>query len=268
MRKFKLFEYIYNEASQPGELSDASSLRLHDIIQQRIKRKFNLKVYIQPMRIPIERSGNTLYGTMFMLDDGKHAFRLNYNNASGGNVNSVDFWLHPSAYPQLHVPTSELNVVQVVSVIEEVLDKKRAGSILVDEAGNIEEQDEVIMNEARGEKSTGEKTRRKRKNKDDDDEDREPRKRRTKRVKVEKIDIPEQVKIRDEYSALFDDPLDEQELFSLLEFEIDKIRNRKNRALLITGDPGIGKSYTVTKKLAGDNSITFKGSITGPAALY
>ncbi len=257
-RKFNIFEYIYAEAaSQPGELSDSNAEKLYNIIKSRINRKFGSKVYFQKSRIPISRDGETIYGVMFMLDDGDHAFRLNYKQKSGGAVSSIDFWIHPSNNPQLHVDTRELNVLQLVGVIEEVIEKKKTGTIIVDNDGKVEEEEDVI-NEDNNKRVSDE----------DEDNERSLKKKRRKKVRVERNNSDEQVKIRDEFSALFDDPLNDDELFSLLEFEIRKIKNKTNRALLILGDPGIGKSYTVTKELVGENAQVFKGSITGPAALY
>ncbi len=269
-----IFQYVYNEMSEPGALSDKSSSRLYDIIKTRVQRKFGVKVYAQKWRIPIKTGSGTIHGVMLMLGDGEHAFRLNYGSPSGGAVESIDFWLHPSSNPQLHVSTAGLNIVQMVSVIEEVLDKKKVGTILIDESGDVEEEsgvEDVALNEARGERSTGERVRRKRKSEDVVDEvpeEESGRRGKRRKVKVEKVDFDEEVIIRDEYSDLFDVPLNDDELFSLLEFEIKKVKNKTSRALLILGDPGVGKSYTVIKELAGENSVTFKGTITGPSALY
>ena len=269
-----IFQYIYNEMSEPGALSDKSADRLYDIIKNRIQRKFGVKVYAQKWRIPIKSSHGTIHGVMMMLGDGEHAFRLNYGSASGGAVESIDFWLHPSSNPQLHVSTAGLNIVQMVAVIEEVLDKKKVGTILIDESGDVQDEnnEEVSLNEARGERSTGERVRRKRTRDnitiDEEPEETESKRGKRRKVKVEKVDFDELVVVKDEFYDLFDVPLNDDELFSLLEFEVRKVKNKTNRALLILGDPGVGKSYTVIKELAGENSITFKGTITGPAALY
>lgn len=270
-----IFEYVYNEMSQAGALSDKSASRLYDIISQRVQRKFGVKVYAQKWRIPISSGGDTLYGVMMMLGDGEHAIRLNYDVASGGAVTSIDFWIHPSANPQLRVSTAGLNLVQTVAVIEEVLSKKKVGTILVSEDGTIA-TDEVIMNEARGERSRGEKVKKPRKTKaeqimdtvDDDEPVEKSEKRGRRKVRVEKINHAEYVKVKDEFWDLFDKPLNEDELFLLFEAELRKVKNKITRALLVLGDPGVGKTYTVKKMLQGEDVITFKGSITGPSALY
>lgn len=70
------------------------------------------------------------------------------------------------------------------------------------------------------------------------------------------------------FDALFEDPLSEKELFGLLDRGIDDVKSGKSKTLIVSGDAGIGKTFTVTQRLAGSNSEAFKGGITSAAALY
>jgi len=75
-------------------------------------------------------------------------------------------------------------------------------------------------------------------------------------------------KERGKFDAMFEDPFTEAELFGLLENGVNDVKSGKSKTLLVVGDPGLGKTFTVTQKLAGVNSETFKGGLTSAAALY
>lgn len=87
--------------------------------------------------------------------------------------------------------------------------------------------------------------------------------------KITKAAVDEREELRNkEFDAMFEDPLNAKELFSLLEQGISDVASGRSKTMIITGDPGIGKTFTVTKELAGSDTEVFKGGITSSAALY
>lgn len=246
----KSFKLPIVEAS----VEDVKSERVGSIIKKMVERKFNIPVYMQHRTSMINKEGEGIvYGTMFMLGDGKHAFRMNWKTKEqSAHVDSMDFWLHPSIDPQLTSKTSHLNVVEIVNLIDSVLNKGLSGTVNLGETNQPDYQTEEVFQEWEKRPPTG-----------------NPRGRPKKTAEVgaapaEKLVVFEP----DEWTDLFDIPLNAKEIFALLQDAIQKVKNGTNKSILITGDPGIGKTFTVKKELKGENIEYFTGAITSASALY
>lgn len=256
-------------------VAEQKSGRVVDILKSRIERKFNEKVYVQHGTMLIEKEGQgVVYGTMFMLDDAKHAFRLNWKtNNQSAHIDSIDFWLSPAINPQFSANTSDLNITEVVTLIDEVINNGRKGKVeLVTESG---EEEEAPIQEAKEEKpksfaaryreaiASGDEAQIAALKKEYSD------KRKGKTVNVTSA-ASEQLAAKepDEWSELFDEPLNAKEIFALMNDAIEKVKKAINKSIIITGDPGIGKTYTVKEQLKGTNHEFFTGTITSASALY
>lgn len=202
--------------------------RVSQIFKNHLEKKFGTKIYVQKGLGEIKKSDGTIvFGTMFMLGDGKHAFRLNWvSEQQSANVDSIDFWLHPSANPQLTANTKDLSLVHVLKVIDDVISKGVKEVEFDDDDDEKKETSESLLLEET----------------EEDEKKRKRKERRLKRLALQGA-LPEQINVRepDEWSELFDEPLNEKEIFSLMDDVIDKVKKGINKAVIISGDPGIGK---------------------------
>jgi len=260
-------------------VAEQKSGRVVDILKSRIERKFNEKVYVQHGTMLIEKEGQgVVYGTMFMLDDAKHAFRLNWKtNNQSAHIDSIDFWLAPAVNPQFTANTSDLNITEVVTLIDEVIHNGRKGKVQLVTTSPDEEPitEEFFTEMARTADPNSLSARYKRAKEAGDTalmkqlsaEYRAQKSGKTVNVSsapAEKLPAKEP----DEWSELFDEPLNSKEIFALMEDAIKKVKDGINKSILITGDPGIGKTFTVKNELKGTNHQFFTGAITSASALY
>lgn len=272
MFKTYLESITYSEA-----VHEKHTGRVVEILQNRIAKKFGIKLYYQHGTSKIEKEGEgTVYGTMFMFGDGKHAFRLNWkSNTQSAHIDSIDFWLSPSVNPQFSAHTSDLNITEVVTLIDEVINNNKKGEVDVSGGEEPGQEEEAPFAEAAGEKQKSFAARyREAQEKGDIDEINALKaeykaKRKAKMANVtpapaEKLAAKEP----DEWSDLFDQPLNAKEIFSLMSDAIKKVKTKVNKSILLTGDPGIGKTFTVKEQLKGTNHQFFTGAITSASALY
>lgn len=264
-------------------VAEQKSGRVVDILKSRIERKFDEKVYVQHGTMLIEKQGEgVVYGTMFMLDDAKHAFRLNWKtNNQSTHIDSIDFWLSPAVNPQFTANTSNLSIAEVVTLIDEVLNNGKKGKvtlITIADAGDEEvpfHETTDFFEMARTPDPNSLSARYKKAKEAGDTAlmkqlSAEYRAQKSGKV-VNVTSAPSEqlaAKEPDEWSDLFDEPLNAKEIFSLMEDAIKKVKAGTNKSILITGDPGIGKTYTVKQELKGVNHQFFTGAITSASALY
>jgi len=260
-------------------VAEKHSGKVVDILASRIQKKFGIKLYTQHGVSQIEKEGEgTVYGTMFMFSDGRHAFRLNWQTKEqSAHIYSIDFWLKPATNPQYTCHTDKLNIVEVVKLIDEVINNGAKGQVEVYGDDTVEAEGAPIT-EAAGEKPKSFAARyREAQERGDIDEINALKKeyydkRKAKAGKVVNVTAApkEQLAARepDEWSDLFDKPLAADEIFALMDDAIEKVKKKTNKSVLITGDPGIGKTFGVKKLLKGTNHEFFTGTITSASALY
>ncbi len=87
------------------------------------------------------------------------------------------------------------------------------------------------------------------------------------RLKAASPETPVEVK-SSPFDSLFEDPLNEKELFKLLETGVEEVKAGLSKTMIVSGDPGVGKSFTILQGMVGTNFEVFKGTITSAAALY
>lgn len=266
---------IYLEA-----VSEKQTNRVVEILKTRIAKKFGIKLYAQNSTTAIDKEGQgRVYGSMFMFQDGKHAFRLNWKTKNqSSSIDSIDFWLKPAINPQFTAPTANLNIVDIVYLIDDVINNGKTGEIEIpsDDAEEPEsEQEESPVTEAVGDKPKSFAARwREAQASGDQDEIRALKQEYKEKRKGKIVNVGEAPSEKlaarepDEWSELFDKPLSADEIFSLMDDALNKVKKKQNKSILITGDPGIGKTYGVKQQLKGVNHEFFTGTITSASALY
>lgn len=234
---------LYLDGLITEAVSEKHAGRVVEILQNRIARKFGMQVYVQNGTCKIKKEGEGIvFGTMFMLDDGKHAFRLNWKaDVQSVNIHSIDFWIKPAANPQLTAFVNNLSIVEVVKLIDEVINKQAKGQV------DLSEVDDVPVSEAENPNSFAARYRAALASGDEAKiqalKDEYKQKRAQKKMANVVPAPPEQMAAKqpDQWSELFDEPLSSKEIFALMEDAINKVKSGVNKSILITGDPGIGK---------------------------
>ena len=297
-----------------ASVGKGQSARVVEIIKDRIERKTGMSLYPNEAMDTVIRDDGKNYGIFIMFSDGNHAIRLNWKSAGGTSevIDSIDFWLKPSANPQYSANTNDMNIVQVINLIDDVIHGISTGSEdeelieesykkkyfeersktfkdvreLLSEKGYHIEKDPAFtvrrylvtdpkqnvipirytpkMDEMYKEiQSTGIEGFLQKHNAGGTRSD-------TSSIvkpggKNEPAPMPEP---KGEFDDLFEQPFNEEELFGLLEEGINDVKVGKAKTMIITGDPGVGKSYTVIQRMIGQNAEFFKGGITSASALY
>jgi len=250
--------------------------------------------------LKFNRKGTNYYGYTYYSDNKAVRFNL---SATGGSTSilSVDVWTSPGMKPQLmaDIQNQGLNLVQTVNLVAQML-KGKKGEIEVD-GGSDEEEDPFMkkrsskdaeemaathedeyeyryidlgetiemVNEARGRKPV---RRIRVKVKKRGQKEQEPVESTSARPKT-RGKYAKRVNVRsayDETSELEqkfkDNPLFGRagvESFDQIEAFVKSVIKGRRMGLLITGDPGVGKTFTVQKELdkAGVRYEEFKGNI-------
>ena len=274
-----------------------------EILKFRIMRKTGQQIYATSVVDHVLRNdGNGAYGIFMMLADGNHAFRLNWATSNtSAEIVGIDFWVRATEHPQYSVNTKDMNIVQIVDMIDDMMlsahmDKEEEiGESAITEASSRSFKDVKQFFESKGytiEKDPAFTVRRWIVT---SEAGRETPIRFIPTVdqmyeeltnlgveefiaKYNAAAGPATVRLvgsitpapikTSPFDAMFEDPLTEEEIFGLLDKGISDVKSGKSKTLIITGDPGIGKTFTVTKQLAGTNTEAFKGGITSAAALY
>ena len=294
----------YLEASFSTDSTRRAFKNIIALVSRRVGKKFMGGM----IPLKFKRQGGNYYGYTYYSDNKAVRFNLAANGGST-EILSVDVWTSPGMKPQLSADIKEqgLNLVQTVNLVTMML-KGRKGMLDVSDSSAApaeDEQDETIdpfmkkkslkdaeavvneddeyeykyinlgeevemFNEARGRKPVR-RIRVKVKKRGDKEESASSPKpgRGARRVNVRAA--------RDEVSELEqkfrDNPLFGRagvESFDQIEAFVNSVIKGRRMGLLITGDPGVGKTFTVQKKLdkAGSQYEEFKGNIKSATNLY
>ena len=275
--------------------------RAVEILRSRVSRATGLPVYATAVVDHIVKDdGGDRYGVFMMVGDARRAFRLNWRTAdTSAEIVGVDFWVAPSAHPQYSANTENLNMVEIVRLIDDVIHGGRVPGETTEAVTEAVSQatfkDVAAFFESKGYSIAK-------------DPAFTVRRYIVTHIKsgtetpIRYIPVMDQMyeeltgmgaeKFIAKYAAdpgtkvvpasgerpaerestqfddLFEKPLTEEEVFGLLDQGIADVKSGRSKTLLITGTPGIGKTFTVAKQLAGADSESFKGGITSAAALY
>ncbi len=241
------------------------------------------------MDIVIGGDGIKRYGIFMMFADGHHALRLNWKSSdTSASVESISFWVHLSKDPQFEASTKGMNIVQIINRIDDVVagvdteQEQVAESILLEaatigfsdvkalfsKAGYIIDKDPaftvrrwLVTNRKTGESipirytpTVGEmyneirtlgvegfidKTRA-------DSGRKVPAESGKIKPAAKEQAIPIQ---RSPFDSLFEDPLNEKELFGLLSKGVSDVKSGRSKTLIVCGDPGLGKCVHYTLDL-------------------
>ena len=288
-----------------ASVGKAHSGRVVEILKNRIERQTGQTLYDTKIVDTIDKEDGRYYGVFIMFSDGKHAIRLNWKTAdTSSSIIGIDFWAGVTANPQYSIDTEDVNIVQIVNIIDDLVAgtqsseitedtkyfeakvknfkdvkdflEKKGYSIIKDPAftvrryivTNKKNKTKVAiryiptMDEMYGDiQEMGIEGFLERFDADSGSKNKSAKvKPAGKETPVPKESTP--------FDSLFEDPLSADEVFALLEQGVNDVIRGLSKTLIITGSPGVGKTFSVTKQLAGENSISFKGGITSAAALY
>lgn len=301
-----IFEKDIRQYLEASFSTDSTKRAFKNIIAL-VSRKVGKKFMGGAVPLKFNRKGTNYYGYTYYSDNKAVRFNL---SATGGSTSilSVDVWTSPGMKPQLMADIQDqgLNLVQTVNLVAQML-KGKKGEIEVDGSGSDEEdpfmkkrsskdaeemaathEDEYeyryidlgetieMVNEARGRKPV---RRIKVKVKKRGQKEQEPVESTSARPKT-RGKYAKRVNVRsayDETSELEqkfkDNPLFGRagvESFDQIEAFVKSVIKGRRMGLLITGDPGVGKTFTVQKELdkAGVRYEEFKGNIKSATNLY
>ena len=294
-----IFEKDIRQYLEASFSTDSTKRAFKNIIAL-VSRKVGKKFMGGAVPLKFNRKGTNYYGYTYYSDNKAVRFNL---SATGGSTSilSVDVWTSPGMKPQLmaDIQNQGLNLVQTVNLVAQML-KGKKGEIEVD-GGSDEEEDPFMkkrsskdaeemaathedeyeyryidlgetiemVNEARGRKPV---RRIRVKVKKRGQKEQEPVESTSARPKT-RGKYAKRVNVRsayDETSELEqkfkDNPLFGRagvESFDQIEAFVKSVIKGRRMGLLITGDPGVGKTFTVQKELdkAGVRYEEFKGNI-------
>ncbi len=301
-----IFEKDIRQYLEASFSTDSTKRAFKNIIAL-VSRKVGKKFMGGAVPLKFNRKGTNYYGYTYYSDNKAVRFNL---SATGGSTSilSVDVWTSPGMKPQLmaDIQNQGLNLVQTVNLVAQML-KGKKGEIEVD-GGSDEEEDPFMkkrsskdaeemaathedeyeyryidlgetiemVNEARGRKPV---RRIRVKVKKRGQKEQEPVESTSARPKT-RGKYAKRVNVRsayDETSELEqkfkDNPLFGRagvESFDQIEAFVKSVIKGRRMGLLITGDPGVGKTFTVQKELdkAGVRYEEFKGNIKSATNLY
>ena len=233
--------------------------RVLQIFANQLSKRLGSKVSYNSVPILIDKDGaKNVYGIKFIIDGLDKAIRLNwYKNKVNSKVESLDIWdkvchYNPKYNVSLTYNNEHFNLIKVIDIAEEVL------------KGNLN----ITIKDVKVKNKELKALRGKNKKLHDD----------PKLLKGEVIEVKVKVKksttehihVSNEDTMIDElwSDLTSEETFELMELKIKMLIAGRNNALLITGDSGIGKTFTVEQLLSGTNYKLYSGGITGPGELY
>lgn len=303
-----IFEADIKQYLEASFSTDSTKRAFKNIIAL-VSRKVGKKFMGGAVPLKFNRKGTNYYGYTYYSDNKAVRFNLSATGGST-SILSVDVWTSPGMKPQLMADIQDqgLNLVQTVNLVAQMLRGKK-GEIEVDaDVADGDDQDPFMkkrsskdaeemaathedeyeyryidlgetiemVNEARGRKPV---RRIRVKVKKRGQKEQEPVESTSARPKT-RGKYAKRVNVRsayDETSELEqkfkDNPLFGRagvESFDQIEAFVKSVIKGRRMGLLITGDPGVGKTFTVQKELdkAGVRYEEFKGNIKSATNLY
>lgn len=303
-----IFEADIKQYLEASFSTDSTKRAFKNIISL-VSRKVGKKFMGGAVPLKFNRKGTNYYGYTYYSDNKAVRFNLSVTGGST-SILSVDVWTSPGMKPQLMADIQDqgLNLVQTVNLVAQMLRGKK-GEIEVDaDVADGDDQDPFMkkrsskdaeemaathedeyeyryidlgetiemVNEARGRKPV---RRIRVKVKKRGQKEQEPVESTSARPKT-RGKYAKRVNVRsayDETSELEqkfkDNPLFGRagvESFDQIEAFVKSVIKGRRMGLLITGDPGVGKTFTVQKELdkAGVRYEEFKGNIKSATNLY
>lgn len=292
----------YLEASFSTDQTKRAFKNIISLVSRKVGKKFMGGM----VPLKFKRKGDNLYGYTYYTDNKAVRFNL---AASGGSTEilSVDVWTSPAMKPQLmaDIKGQGLNLVQTVNLVTQML-KGRKGEIEVDKEASSGGMDEdpfmnkrsskdakemaathedseyeyryidlgetvKMVNEARGRKPVRRIRVKVKKGKDKEEQSQAASRpgRGGKRVSVRSAyDEVSELEQKFQSNPLFGRA--GVESFDQIEAFVKSVIKFRRTGLLITGDPGVGKTFTVQKMLdkSGVRYEEFKGNIKSATNLY
>jgi len=291
----------YLEASFSTDQTKRAFKNIISLVSRKVGKKFMGGM----VPLKFKRKGDNLYGYTYYTDNKAVRFNL---SASGGSTEilSVDVWTSPAMKPQLmaDIKGQGLNLVQTVNLVTQML-KGRKGEIEVDKEASAGMDEDPFMNkrsskdaeemaathedseyeyryinlgetvemvnEARGRKPVRRIRVKVKKGKDKEEQAQAPSRpgRGGKRVSVRAAyDEVSELEQKFQSNPLFGRA--GVESFDQIEAFVKSVIKFRRTGLLITGDPGVGKTFTVQKMLdkSGVRYEEFKGNIKSATNLY
>lgn len=251
-RKQKLNEF---------EFKENDDARFIKVLEYNLKKN-GVKFYSnsgQNQLVPYISGGDKIW-TLKYLNDNNQAIRLNWkSNNSKNHVFSISIWYHPRLAPHQVLNVEDYTVFQLIEACTQLLKGKR--KLKIRGKGKVTAD---VFNPKRGRQDADAEF-------DDLKAKFKPQNQPAFLNVVPETAPKEKLAIDMPFTNndLFAD-LTSEEIFQQMEdyLEIIKTGAGGKKSLVITGDPGIGKTFGVLKALKGTDFIHQKGSITSEQNLY
>lgn len=211
---------------------------------KKIQKILHVKVLAFPTKEVFVSNGIKKEGFRYFVGDTLKSFRLNFSSQySKTEIESIDVWDGSTHEPNINIDLRNRDTNQMIKQVGELIRMPRPGvydvevPALYEKARSIK-KDIVLLIAKKGRKE----------------------------VQLPDADTKDSEKILDSASTA-----DVIELFKDLRELTRAVARGKIPALLVTGDPGTGKSTTVretAKRIRGKNNCYFTKGVTSPLGLY